>query len=136
MRVSFISSLLLSALAAAEVQKPFQEPGWFDKAKAFLSSASNTPINAASAKAASVLVDQITYNNWREKILASDSNTPVQEWMVFFTGNASCFGRCDAADQAFNVSRAKSIVSHTETVSSGKLCDPDEQEACTEAWPS
>lgn len=94
MRSTILLSALLPALVAAE-QKPL---GWFEKAKAFIPSASSP-----SSKAASLLVNHVTYDNWRELLLAP-SNKDVEEWMVLFTGNSTCFDRCENAEKAFNVS--------------------------------
>jgi hypothetical protein len=101
--------LLLPALAAAQDQKPLKDKaaGWFDKAKSYIPSAAlPSPIDAGVSKVAGLAVEKITGKNWRRKMLPAtgDPSKGPQEWMILFSGNTSCYGRCQQADQAFNVS--------------------------------
>lgn len=107
--------LLLPALAVADTQKPLMEKaaGWFGKAKSYIPSAvvPPSPIDAGVSKVAELVVENITSQNWKEKLLPVDgdpSNGPKQ-WMVMFSGNKSCYGRCEQADKAFNASHLKHI---------------------------
>jgi hypothetical protein len=100
--------LLLPAVAIADDQVPLKEKAaaWFEKAKSYIPSAAPpSPIDAGASKVAGLVVEKITKNNWRTKLLpvADDGSKVPQEWMVMFSGNTSCYGRCDQADQAFNV---------------------------------
>jgi hypothetical protein len=100
--------LLLSALATADDQKPLKEKaaGWFDKAKSYMPSAAPpSPIDAGASQVARSFVEKITFQNWRRKMLPTgDPAQGPEEWMVMFSGNSSCYGRCEHADKAFNVS--------------------------------
>jgi hypothetical protein len=100
--------LLLPAMAIADDQVPLKQKAaaWFEKAKSYIPSAAPpSPIDAGASKVAGLVVEKITKNNWRTKLLpvADDGSKVPQEWMVMFSGNTSCYGRCDQADRAFNV---------------------------------
>lgn len=100
---------LLPALAIAVDQKPLVEKAaaWLEKAKSYIPLvAPPSPIDAGASKAAGLVVERITNDNWREKMLpvTGDPSKGPQEWMVMFSGNTSCNGRCIQADQAFNES--------------------------------
>lgn len=100
--------MLLPALAIADDQKPLQEKlsTWFDMAKSYISSATlSSPIDAGASKVAGLVVEQITNENWKREMLppAGDPSKGPQEWMVLFSGNTTCHGRCVRVDQAFNV---------------------------------
>lgn len=131
MRLSFIL-LLLPASTLAQNQKPLKEKAaeWFDMAKSYISAAAPpSPIDAGAAKVAGFVVEEITNTNWRTKMLptAGDPNRGPQEWMIMFSGNSSCYGRCEQPDQVFNV-RARSIQFHVAVLDSnlfgyiGKCC--------------
>jgi hypothetical protein len=101
--------LLLPALAIAENQKPLKDKaaGWFEKAKSYIPSAAlPSPIDAGASKVAGLVVEKITTKNWRRKLLpvTSDPSKGPEEWMILFSGNKSCYGRCQGVDQAFNAS--------------------------------
>jgi hypothetical protein len=101
--------LLLPALTIADTQKPLKEKAaeWFDKAKSYISSATPpSPIDAGASKVAGLVVEEITTKNWRTKMLpvTGDPNRGPEEWMIMFSGNTSCYGRCEQPDQAFNAS--------------------------------
>jgi hypothetical protein len=102
--------LLLPAIAIADDQKPLKEKAaaWFDKAKSFIPSAAPpSPIDAGASAVAGLVVEKITKANWRRKMLpvTGDPSGGPQEWMIYFSGNTSCDGRCGQADKAFNVTR-------------------------------
>lgn len=99
---------LLPALITANDQIPLKEKaaGWLDKAKAYVSSATPdlpNPINAGAAKVAELKVEKINLRNYQRKL--GPKLDGEEEWMIYMTGgNKSCFGRCDRADLAWNVS--------------------------------
>lgn len=102
--------LLLPAMAIAEDQKPLKEKAaaWLDKAKSYIPSAAPpSPIDAGASKVAGLVLEKITNDNWRRKMLpvTGDPSAGPQEWMVMFSGNTSCNGRCQEADRAYNVPR-------------------------------
>jgi len=97
-------------MAIADDQKPLKDKAaaWFDKAKSYIPSAAPpSPIDAGASTVAGLVVEKITKANWRRKMLpvTGDPSGGPQEWMVYFSGNTSCDGRCEQADKAFNVSR-------------------------------
>lgn len=117
-RVSPITSImrfipllaLLPALAVAEDQVPLGDrvQGWFNKAKAYLPTA--TPVIPVAEKVVEtpkkVVQEKTVYSfnttNWES--LLEPKSTP-QDWLVFVTGgNKTCFGRCGKAEESFNVS--------------------------------
>ncbi len=100
--------LLLPAMAVADEQKPLKEKAaaWFNKAKSYMPSVTlPSPIDAGATDVAGVVVEKITKDNWRSKMLpATDSlDKEPREWLVMFSGNTSCYGRCEQPDKAFNV---------------------------------
>lgn len=103
--------LLLPAMAVADGQNPLKEKAaaWINKAKSYIPSVTPpAPIDAGETAVAGVMVETITKNNWRRKMLSttdSPNNRP-REWLVIFTGNTSCYGRCEQPDKAFNESAA------------------------------
>jgi hypothetical protein len=113
--------LLLPAIAIADDQKPLKDKAaaWFDKAKSFMPSAAlPSPVDAGASTVAGLVVEKITKANWRRKMLpiAGDPSRGPQEWMVYFSGNTSCDGRCEQADKAFNV-----ILNHVPRLVLGKM---------------
>lgn len=101
--------LLLPAITIADDQTPLKAKAaaWFGKAKSYISSAAPpAPIDAGASTAAGLVVEQLTKNNWRRKLLpeTGDPSRGPQEWMVMFSGNTSCYGRCEQSDRAFNQS--------------------------------
>lgn len=115
--------LALPALSAAQ-QIPLlddvvgQVKGWFAQASETASSAIPAvpsaasipnPVDAATAKLADVQVPALTLANHKELIKpgVASAGPGIEEWMVFVTGgNATCFGLCKPAEQAFNGSVA------------------------------
>ncbi len=100
--------LLLPAMAIADDQKPLKEKAaaWFNKAKSYVSSVTQpSPIDAGATTVAGVMVEKITKNNWRSKMLPATGGPDEgpREWLVMFSGNTSCYGRCEQPDKAFNV---------------------------------
>jgi hypothetical protein len=98
---------LFSALAAGEEQQPLREKAaaWFDKAKSYIPLAASVPAADPLAWMTDKLkVKEITAGNWRQMMIPTADDS-TQEWMVLFSGNASCHGRCLQVDQAFNVGR-------------------------------
>ncbi|KAL1969545.1 hypothetical protein VTN77DRAFT_8983 [Rasamsonia byssochlamydoides] len=96
---------LLPALAAAQDQIPLadQLKGWFNKAKAFIPSASPAaPVEKAAEKVVEKTVTPLNLSNWQS--ILEPSSQP-QDWIIYITGgNKTCFGRCGTADKAFNES--------------------------------
>ena len=100
--------LLLPAMAIADEQIPLQEQAaaWLEKAKSYISSVTlPSPIDAGATTVAGVMVEKITKNNWRSKMLPATGGPDEgpREWLVMFSGNSSCYGRCEQPDRAFNV---------------------------------
>jgi len=78
--------------------------GWFNKAKNYLPTA--TPVvpveKVVEQKVQEKPVTSVNLTNWQATLEPSGA---AQEWLVFVTGgNKTCFGRCDRANKAFNVS--------------------------------
>lgn len=107
----FVSILaILPALALAQEQIPLADrvQGWFDKAKSYLPTATPViPVIEKLADAPKQALQELTVtpfntSNWQS--LLTPASQP-EDWFVFITGgNKSCFGRCDTAEKAFNVS--------------------------------
>lgn len=95
----------LPALAMAQEQVPLADrvQGWFNKAKAYVPTAVPAdPIVKMAEKVTAKRVTPVTMSNW-QSILAPGSK--AQDWLVFVTGGEkTCFGRCEHAEKAFNVS--------------------------------
>lgn len=117
MRFSSTVLLALPAVAVAEQQIPILDKvkGFFNKATAAVSSSipavPSSPINAATDKAASKAAAAIQYpitlENWKEVLTVDPTASPptTQDWLVFITGgNTTCFGLCENATKAWNVS--------------------------------
>lgn len=112
------SLVLLPALVAAQGQVPLKEQvqGWFDKAKSFLPTNVPAAVKPADTPAQKVVpplalepkpVTQVTVDNWQSVIAPVEPGTPdtERELMIFVTGgNKSCFGHCQRADKAWEVS--------------------------------
>ncbi len=95
-------------MAIADDQKPLKEKAaaWFDKAKSYIPSVTlPSPIDAGAATVAGEVVEKITKDNWRSKLLQATGGPAKgpQEWLVMFSGNTSCYGRCEQPDKALNV---------------------------------
>lgn len=97
---------ILPALAVAQEQAPLGDrvQGWFNKAKAYLPSA--TPVvpveKVVEQKIQEKTVTPFNLTNWQSNL---EPAAKPQDWLVFVTGgNKTCFGRCDQANKAFNVS--------------------------------
>jgi len=83
--------------------------GWLDKAKGYIPSPSNRPVDAAAAVVTERKVERINIRNWQRKL--SPKPDIEEEWMVYITGgNKSCYGRCAHADATWNVSFSNSLV--------------------------
>lgn len=100
---SFIT--LLPALALAQEQVPLADrvQGWFNKAKNLVPTAVPTdPIQKMAEKVTEKRVTTLTMQNWQSILTPAED---AQDWYVFVTGgNKTCFGRCEKAEKAFNVS--------------------------------
>lgn len=96
----------LPALALAQEQVPLADrvQGWFNKAKAYVPTAVPAdPIVKMAEKVSEKQVTPVTMQNW-QSILAPAS--VPHDRMIFVTGgNKTCFGRCEHAEKAFNVSQ-------------------------------
>ncbi|KAF2202085.1 hypothetical protein GQ43DRAFT_392898 [Delitschia confertaspora ATCC 74209] len=109
----FSSSLLLalSVTVFAEEQIPLANKvkGWWNKVASTVPSTPSAPVAATAAKVASSVQHELTPENWKT-VLTRDptaSAPTTQEWMVFITGaNATCYGFCENASQAWNESVA------------------------------
>lgn len=100
---SFIT--LLPALALAQEQVPLADrvQGWFNKAKNLVPTAVPAdPIQKMAEKVTEKRVTALTMQNWQSILTPTEE---AQDWYVFVTGgNKTCFGRCETAEKAFNVS--------------------------------
>ncbi|KAL4953146.1 hypothetical protein BDW69DRAFT_166070 [Aspergillus filifer] len=101
---------LLPALAVAEEQVPLADrvQGWFNKAKAYLPTATPVvPVAEKIVEAPKKVVQEKTVTpfnatNWQSIL---EPTQDAQDWFVFVTGgNKTCFGRCDKAEKSFNES--------------------------------
>lgn len=96
---------LLPALALAQEQVPLADrvQGWFNKAKAYVPTAVPAdPIEKLAEKVTEKRVTPVTLQNW-ESVLTPGQQE--EDWFIFVTGgNKTCFGRCERAEKAFNVS--------------------------------
>lgn len=96
---------LLPALALAQEQQPLADrvQGWFNRVKSYVPSADPAaPIEKLAEKVSEKRVTPVTLNNWQSILTPGPE---PQNWFVFVTGgNKTCFGRCDRAEKAFNVS--------------------------------
>ena len=96
---------LLPALALAQEQVPLADrvQGWFNKAKNLVPTAVPTdPIQKMVEKVTEKRVTTLTMQNWQSILTPTED---AQDWYVFVTGgNKTCFGRCERAEKAFNVS--------------------------------
>lgn len=116
MRFSTTAVLALPALALAEQQIPLLEKvkGFFNQATASVASVipsapsvPSSPVAAAAAKAAAAVQHNITLENWKETLTIDPtvSAPATQEWLIFVTGgNSTCYGFCEPAEKAWNVS--------------------------------
>ena len=107
------SLVALPALAHAQQQIPMmdQVKGWFAKASSSITSALpsvqslTSPVDPVASTAHSLVelpVANLTQDSWRDALELSPGGDP---WMVFVTGaNATCRGRCERAEQAWNAS--------------------------------
>lgn len=97
-------SVLATTATAAEDTRPLKDKAadWLANAKSFIPTAPPSPIDAGAAKVSAKLVEKVNYNNWQRK-LAPSAAGPT-EWLIYLTGNSSCFGRCGDADLAWNQS--------------------------------
>ena len=98
---------ILPALALAQEQVPLGDrvQGWFNKAKAYLPTA--TPVvpveKVVEQKIQEKTVTPFNLTNWQANL---EPAAKPQDWLVFVTGgNKTCYGRCNQANKAFNVSR-------------------------------
>lgn len=107
---SLLSAVLVGAVFAQDqVTLKEKAAGWFDKAKSYIPSVSPSvpnPVEAASAATAAIApkkVEKINLRNFRR--LLRPKLEGEEEWLVYLTGeNKTCFGRCQIADAAWNVS--------------------------------
>ncbi len=77
------------------------------------------PIDAGASVVAANKVEKFNINNFKRK-LAPSSDGP-EEWMIFVTGkNESCWGGCDQANLAWNVSTRRNSL---RPVRHNEMCD-------------
>jgi hypothetical protein len=105
------TTLLLLPLATTILaqQNPLQ--GYIDKAKSYLPTALNppidpedipNPIDAGASKVAERVVERINVRNWQRKLAPKPDGE--EEWMIFMTGgNKSCYGKCGPINEIWNV---------------------------------
>lgn len=96
--------------------------GWFNKAKNYLPTA--TPVvpveKVVEQKVQEKAVTPVNLTNWQATLEPSGA---AQEWLVYVTGgNKTCFGRCERANKAFNVSDTAKIKGR-DVVSGIKIAD-------------
>jgi len=108
-------TLAIPALAAAQAQKPLTEQakGWFDKAKAYISTgapsmpgvpaAAQSPVAVSAAKIAALKVHPLSMSNYEDLLTPDTSKNGPTEWMVFVSGgNKTCGGHCHGLEVAWN----------------------------------
>ena len=121
---TLICALPLLAGAHAAEQKPQQHPlgAVFEKISETVSPylppavfdffANFAPVEHAAARVAAQNVVPLNLQNWHA-VLASGASTSKMEpevWWVYVTGgNKTCFGMCDKADKAWNVSDSPEV---------------------------
>lgn len=112
--------LALPALTVADSQLPLFEQAqeWFasatEQVKGYLPSgvpgAVVSPIDAGASYVAGKNVEKFNINNFQRK-LAPSQDGPT-EWLIFVTGkNESCWGGCESANLAWNVSKRAGCIS-------------------------
>ncbi|KAJ9604876.1 hypothetical protein H2200_010991 [Cladophialophora chaetospira] len=138
--------LLPLLVAADQAPLPDKAAGWFDKAKAYVSSAAPSipipefpnPLDAGASKVAAGVVEKINVRNWQRK-LAPKADTD-EEWIILLTGgNKTCYGKCGPVNTAWNESvpllKALPAPAGSPRLKLGLLdCEKDEV-LCT-AWAS
>ena len=101
----------LPALALAQEQVPLADrvQGWFNKAKAYVPTAAPAdPIAKMAEKVSEKRVTPVTLDNWQTLL---SPGLEAQDWYIFVTGGEkTCFGRCDHAAKAFNVSYTRLVL--------------------------
>lgn len=108
MKITTLLSTLLFSAAIAQDQVPLKEKaaGWFDKAKSYIPSGTPSipnPVQAAGGAYAATKVQKINIRNYQRILRPKVSGE--EEWLIYLTGgNKTCFGRCERADGAWNVS--------------------------------
>lgn len=108
MKASILASLLFGVAIAADAQVPLKDKaqGWFDKAKSYIPSVTpsvNNPVDTAAAAVAALKVQKVNIRNYQR--ILSPKLEGEEEWIIYATGgNKSCFGRCNRANTAWNVS--------------------------------
>jgi hypothetical protein len=120
MRTS-LSLLALPALvlAADPPQIPLLDTlrGWFDKAAALIPTSIPipdasihipNPLDAGAAKVAGLVVHPLNRTNWHDVLEpAGPSITGTSyDWLVYVTGDTSCYGLCKNVTKAWNTSTA------------------------------
>ena len=102
----------LPALILAQSQKPFK-----DRALDIWAKASSlilpAPLPSAAVERVAIgsrqaVIEDITADNWRGKLLnyTEPPFSQPKEWMILFSGNNSCLGKCQSAEIAFNVTKS------------------------------
>jgi len=101
-----LSSLVSSAIAADQVPFADRAQGWFDKAKSYIPSEAGSvpdPVEDAASAIGAKKFEKINSRNYERTLRPKLEGE--EEWIVYLTGgNKSCFGRCDRANAAWNVS--------------------------------
>ena len=96
--------VFLPALVVAQEQVPLAErvQGWFNKAKAYVPTATPAdPIMKMAEKVTEKTVTPVTLDTWQSILTPGDE---AEDWYIFVTGgNKTCLGRCERATKAFKV---------------------------------
>jgi hypothetical protein len=105
-----ISPLLLLPLLVVADQVPFKDQAfaWIDKAKSFVSGATEAipdipdPIDAGASVVAGSVVEKINVRNWQRKLAPKADKD--EEWMIYMTGgNKTCYGKCGPMNTVWTV---------------------------------
>jgi len=145
----YISPLLLLPLLVAADQVPLKDQAfaWFDKAKSFVSGATEAipdvpdlpnPLDAGASFVASGVVEKINVRNWQRKLAPKADKD--EEWMIYLTGgNKTCYGKCGPMNTIWNESvpllAALSAPAGSPRLKLGLLDCEKEEVLCT-AWAS
>lgn len=108
MKTTTLLSTLLFTAALAQDQVPLKEKAaaWFDIAKSYIPTGAPSipnPVQAASGIFANKKVQKINIRNYQRFLRPKVEGE--EEWVIYLTGhNKTCFGKCERADAAWNVS--------------------------------
>ncbi len=116
MRLTTPVLIILPALAAARQQQqiPLVDTlqSWFEKAKAYLPAAATAPIlsttTSAKKAAAAITITPLTEETWQSVLSPPSSplSSGPETWMIFVSGNKTCYGQCAGLESAWNETAA------------------------------